>query len=121
MAVAAFKIGALADAEQVQPVAEVLADFADVPVVLEIGPVDGAGEALRLAAADALAVGAATACIAAVGVVLGIYKNSAVVTVSDGAKLDSGGSLGVNSEVNLPSLVSSAIKNLADWILSNSK
>ena len=35
MAVAAFKIGALADAEQVQPVAEALADFADVPVVLD--------------------------------------------------------------------------------------
>ena len=35
MAVAAFKVGALADAEQVQPVAEALADFADVPVVLD--------------------------------------------------------------------------------------
>lgn len=35
MAVAAFKIGALAGAEQVQPVAEALADFADVPVVLD--------------------------------------------------------------------------------------
>lgn len=35
MPVAAFKIGALADAEQVQPVAEALADFSDVPVVLD--------------------------------------------------------------------------------------
>jgi len=35
MAVAAFKVGALADAEQVQPVAEALADFSDVPVVLD--------------------------------------------------------------------------------------
>jgi hydroxymethylpyrimidine/phosphomethylpyrimidine kinase len=35
MPVAAFKVGALADAEQVQPVAEALADFADVPVVLD--------------------------------------------------------------------------------------
>jgi hydroxymethylpyrimidine/phosphomethylpyrimidine kinase len=35
MAVAAFKVGALADAEQVQPVAEALADFADVPVVFD--------------------------------------------------------------------------------------
>jgi hydroxymethylpyrimidine/phosphomethylpyrimidine kinase len=35
MPVAAFKVGALADASQVQPVAEVLADFSDVPVVLD--------------------------------------------------------------------------------------
>ncbi len=35
MPVAAFKVGALADAEQVQPVAEALADFSDVPVVLD--------------------------------------------------------------------------------------
>jgi hydroxymethylpyrimidine/phosphomethylpyrimidine kinase len=35
MAVAAIKIGALADAEQVQPVAEALADVSDVPVVLD--------------------------------------------------------------------------------------
>lgn len=35
MPVAAFKIGALAAADQVQPVAEVLADFSDVPVVLD--------------------------------------------------------------------------------------
>jgi len=35
MAVAAFKVGALADAEQVQPVAEALADFSDVPVVFD--------------------------------------------------------------------------------------
>jgi hydroxymethylpyrimidine/phosphomethylpyrimidine kinase len=35
MAVAAIKIGALADADQVQPVAEALADFSDVPVVLD--------------------------------------------------------------------------------------
>jgi hydroxymethylpyrimidine/phosphomethylpyrimidine kinase len=35
MAVAAFKIGALAGPEQVQPVAEALADFADLPVVLD--------------------------------------------------------------------------------------
>jgi hydroxymethylpyrimidine/phosphomethylpyrimidine kinase len=35
MAVAAFKIGALASVEQVQPVAEAVADFADVPVVLD--------------------------------------------------------------------------------------
>jgi len=35
MPVAAFKVGALADADQVQPVAEVLADFSDVPVVLD--------------------------------------------------------------------------------------
>lgn len=35
MPVAAFKVGALANAEQVQPVAEALADFADVPVVLD--------------------------------------------------------------------------------------
>jgi hydroxymethylpyrimidine/phosphomethylpyrimidine kinase len=35
MPVAAFKIGALATADQVQPVAEVLADFSDVPVVLD--------------------------------------------------------------------------------------
>jgi hydroxymethylpyrimidine/phosphomethylpyrimidine kinase len=35
MPVAAFKVGALAHASQVQPVAEVLADFADVPVVLD--------------------------------------------------------------------------------------
>lgn len=35
MAVAAFKVGALANADQVQPVAEALADFSDVPVVLD--------------------------------------------------------------------------------------
>lgn len=35
MPVGAFKVGALAKAEQVQPVAEALADFADVPVVLD--------------------------------------------------------------------------------------
>ena len=35
MAVAAFKVGALADADQVQPVAEALADFSDVPVVFD--------------------------------------------------------------------------------------
>ena len=35
MAVAAFKIGALAGPEQVQPVAEAIVDFADVPVVLD--------------------------------------------------------------------------------------
>lgn len=35
MAVAAFKVGALADAEQVQPVAEALADFSEVPVVFD--------------------------------------------------------------------------------------
>ena len=35
MPVAAFKIGALAAADQVQPVAEALADFSDVPVVLD--------------------------------------------------------------------------------------
>ena len=35
MAVAAFKVGALADAEQVQAVAEALADFSDVPVVFD--------------------------------------------------------------------------------------
>jgi hydroxymethylpyrimidine/phosphomethylpyrimidine kinase len=35
MPVAAFKVGALADAGQVQPVAEALADFSDVPVVLD--------------------------------------------------------------------------------------
>jgi len=35
MAVAAFKIGALASAEQVQPVAEILADCDDIPVVLD--------------------------------------------------------------------------------------
>jgi hydroxymethylpyrimidine/phosphomethylpyrimidine kinase len=35
MPVAAFKIGALADADQVQPVAEAIADFSDVPVVLD--------------------------------------------------------------------------------------
>lgn len=35
MPVAAFKVGALAAADQVQPVAEALADFSDVPVVLD--------------------------------------------------------------------------------------
>lgn len=35
MAVAAFKIGALASVEQVQPVAEAVADSSDVPVVLD--------------------------------------------------------------------------------------
>jgi hydroxymethylpyrimidine/phosphomethylpyrimidine kinase len=35
MAVAAFKVGALANADQVQPVAEALADYSDVPVVLD--------------------------------------------------------------------------------------
>lgn len=35
MPVAAFKVGALADAAQVQSVAEALADFSDVPVVLD--------------------------------------------------------------------------------------
>lgn len=35
MPVAAFKVGALADAEQVQPIAEALADFSDVPVVFD--------------------------------------------------------------------------------------
>jgi hydroxymethylpyrimidine/phosphomethylpyrimidine kinase len=35
MPVGAFKIGALADASQVQPVAEALADWSDVPVVLD--------------------------------------------------------------------------------------
>jgi hydroxymethylpyrimidine/phosphomethylpyrimidine kinase len=35
MPVAAFKVGALAGPEQVQPVAEAIADFADVPVVLD--------------------------------------------------------------------------------------
>src|SRR5512134_2734297 len=35
MAVAAFKIGALASVEQVQPVAEILADCDDIPVVLD--------------------------------------------------------------------------------------
>lgn len=35
MPVAAFKVGALADAEQVQPVAEALADFSDLPVVFD--------------------------------------------------------------------------------------
>ena len=35
MPVAAFKVGALATADQVQPIAEALADFSDVPVVLD--------------------------------------------------------------------------------------
>jgi hydroxymethylpyrimidine/phosphomethylpyrimidine kinase len=35
MSVAAFKVGALADAAQVQSVAEALADFSDTPVVLD--------------------------------------------------------------------------------------
>lgn len=35
MPVAAFKIGAFADADQVQPVAEALADFSDIPVVFD--------------------------------------------------------------------------------------
>ena len=35
MPVAAFKVGALAAADNVQPVAEALADFSDVPVVLD--------------------------------------------------------------------------------------
>jgi hydroxymethylpyrimidine/phosphomethylpyrimidine kinase len=35
MPVAAFKVGALADAEQVQPVAEALAESSEVPVVLD--------------------------------------------------------------------------------------
>ena len=51
---------------------------------------------------------------ACVSVVVGIYKNSAVTTVGNGAKLDSGGTLAVNSEVNLPSLVSAALETIVN-------
>jgi LysM repeat protein len=51
---------------------------------------------------------------AAVAVVVGIYNNSAVTTVGNGAMLDSGGIMTVNSDVKLPSLVSSALQTVAE-------